>query len=703
MTSFTSLARQGLPACALALAALAGLLAAAPAAGSAHTAAADPLPPVCAPGPGKIPPWLAKLPGSKQREFTSQQWYQDWLTTTTSLCVDLTQLIAQNRSHTLQWRTDHALTFRGTGTGSHSVPETVFRDGVQPRGMQGDANLKIRPGIDVTNSALSSASYRSRHAKYFGTWIYVVDAPGGILVDAVLNGDAMNDESEVAFVGGIQPRFIVGAFLLEKPGTWSKAVEYRPNPGYRGPIVNPKPGQPGVPVFFGAGPAIPMAHVRAAGGHAADPQGRAFLYPPSATTATLAADATAKDPLYMSWGSVPPMIKDWVAGQQDPSISKRTRPYATCHELGGAEFAPGVGGMVDALSAERRSTIKLLEDKFLMEPGTCYNQAAAPHSLVSTGDGRQITVSWRAPLSGAGQVKTYEMYGRNRDDGAWRHLVSVDAPATSHVLSAAEAEPFTLADLDPARHPGRISLTAGLTDGTRTAPTRPDCDWPAEGAFAAKWKEAGGEEGRLGCPTAASQHTRTVTGVKQDFEHGTLYWSRTTGVHPVWGAFLAAYRTLGADSGRLGLPESDEQPQTGGTVRQEFQGGTLTWDKKTKKVTSRFACAHEVKGSFAPKWQATGGPGGRLKCPTSDALHTKGGVFQRFEGGVLYWSRATGAHIVAGAMLKTYATVGWEQGRLGFPTSDEWKLKSGVGYRQLFAGGRMTWDKTIKKTTIQYN
>lgn len=69
------------------------------------------IPQECIPGPDKSPPWL-KQPGVVATDYTTKQWYLDWLTTTTSLCTDLSRLAADNpEHHRIVWRTDHAPLF----------------------------------------------------------------------------------------------------------------------------------------------------------------------------------------------------------------------------------------------------------------------------------------------------------------------------------------------------------------------------------------------------------------------------------------------------------------------------------------------------------------------------------------------------------------------------------------------------------------
>lgn len=85
---------------------------------------------------------------------------------------------------------------------------------------------------------------------------------------------------------------------------------------------------------------------------------------------------------------------------------------------------------------------------------------------------------------------------------------------------------------------------------------------------------------------------------------------------------------------------------------------------------------------------ATAGP---LKYPKSDEIKcpTKACWFNRFETGNIYWSAATGAHAVYGAIFAAYGRNGYENGRFGLPASDEFAVNGG---RQVnFQGGWIRW------------
>jgi LGFP repeat-containing protein len=80
-----------------------------------------------------------------------------------------------------------------------------------------------------------------------------------------------------------------------------------------------------------------------------------------------------------------------------------------------------------------------------------------------------------------------------------------------------------------------------------------------------------------------------------------------------------------------------------------------------------------VHGAILDKYRSLGGEAGLLHYPTTDELTTSDGRgrYNHFERGSIYWTYATGAHEVHGAIRDRWAALGWEASWLGYPTSDE--------------------------------
>ena len=80
-----------------------------------------------------------------------------------------------------------------------------------------------------------------------------------------------------------------------------------------------------------------------------------------------------------------------------------------------------------------------------------------------------------------------------------------------------------------------------------------------------------------------------------------------------------------------------------------------------------------VAGAIGAKWKSLGGSKSFLGQPVNNERRLKtGGAYQSFRGGAIHWSPKTGAHPTKGAIQKTWASAGWENGRYGYPTSGEY-------------------------------
>ncbi|MDQ2728046.1 MAG: GDSL-type esterase/lipase family protein [Actinomycetota bacterium] len=205
-----------------------------------------------------------------------------------------------------------------------------------------------------------------------------------------------------------------------------------------------------------------------------------------------------------------------------------------------------------------------------------------------------------------------------------------------------------------------------------------------------RYQTLGGASSFLGAATGPEQ---TVgAGHSQAYQGGTIYWSPATGAHEVHGAILGHYLALGGPAGILGYPTSDESPSAGGRL-SDFQGGITYWSPATG--------AYEVHGVILSHYLALGGPAGILGYPISDEQPTRapGGRFNSFQGGVIDWSPALGAFEVQGAILNRYLSLGGTASFLGFPISDEFQVGP-AGRQSNFEHGYISFSFTNGAITV---
>ncbi|CCF60964.1 alpha/beta hydrolase-fold protein [Nocardia cyriacigeorgica] len=174
-------------------------------------------------------------------------------------------------------------------------------------------------------------------------------------------------------------------------------------------------------------------------------------------------------------------------------------------------------------------------------------------------------------------------------------------------------------------------------------------------------------------------------GVAQDFRHGRVFFSKDGGAHPVAGMIGGGYQAAAGPAGALGLPTGPERGLPDGRGRlQTFQHGSLYWSPQTG--------AQVVRGAILEEWGRQGFEGGPAGYPTGPEIKTpnRDGAVQGFEGGPMYFSPATGAHRVEGLILGKYAEMGFENSWLGFPAAPELPLKD-LGRYSRFEGGNIYW------------
>ncbi|HEX8538595.1 MAG TPA: peptidoglycan DD-metalloendopeptidase family protein [Cystobacter sp.] len=176
----------------------------------------------------------------------------------------------------------------------------------------------------------------------------------------------------------------------------------------------------------------------------------------------------------------------------------------------------------------------------------------------------------------------------------------------------------------------------------------------------------------LGKCLAGELATPDGVGRFNHFERGSIYWTPALGAHVVMGNIRTRWEQLGWEQGVLGYPTTDELPTPDGRGRfNHFQNGSIYWTQETG--------AWEVWGDIRVKWEQLGWEQGVLGYPTTGEVPTPDGVgrFNHFQRGSIYWTQATGAHAVYGAIHETWKALGWEQGVMGYPVTDEYAVPGG--------------------------
>jgi len=129
-------------------------------------------------------------------------------------------------------------------------------------------------------------------------------------------------------------------------------------------------------------------------------------------------------------------------------------------------------------------------------------------------------------------------------------------------------------------------------------------------------------------------------GVSQGFQNGAIYWMAATGAHATPdGPIRNAWGSQGWEAGPLGYPTTPVRTAANGAQSQGFQNGAIYWTASTGAQIS-------PEGPIRNAWASQGWENGPLGYPTSGVYSTGGGATaQNFQGGRIDWTSTTGARI----------------------------------------------------------
>ncbi|MEE2062206.1 LGFP repeat-containing protein [Rhodococcus artemisiae] len=236
----------------------------------------------------------------------------------------------------------------------------------------------------------------------------------------------------------------------------------------------------------------------------------------------------------------------------------------------------------------------------------------------------------------------------------------------------------------------RTARNAGATNAlAAAAPTDCMIYFPAWqfsvcGEIRVKYDSLGGPNSFLLLPTSSNITNGDGVGQRVTFLNGPIYWHPNAGAHPVLNHFMMKWGEHGWEAGWLGYPTTDEIVLQNGR-RQEFQSGAaIYWSPLSLGI---------VGGSVRAKYYALGAETGPLGYPSTDEIWaTKyNGRYNNFLNGTITWSGQTGARVLYGAIRDKWSQLGREDGTLGYPLADEQVTPNGIAHFADFENGSSIW------------
>ncbi|MGI8758118.1 MAG: lytic murein transglycosylase [Acidimicrobiales bacterium] len=168
------------------------------------------------------------------------------------------------------------------------------------------------------------------------------------------------------------------------------------------------------------------------------------------------------------------------------------------------------------------------------------------------------------------------------------------------------------------------------------------------------------------------------------------------GAHEINGDIRAKWAALGWERSALGYPVSSVATTPDGAGRyNHFQGGSIYWSPATG--------AQQISGAIRDRWSALGWERSVMGYPLTDEQATPDGAgrYNHFQGGSIFWSPATGAQEINGDIRAKWAALGWERSALGYPSSGVGTTADGVARYSRFTGGSIYWSPATGAHELQ--
>lgn len=152
-------------------------------------------------------------------------------------------------------------------------------------------------------------------------------------------------------------------------------------------------------------------------------------------------------------------------------------------------------------------------------------------------------------------------------------------------------------------------------------------------------------------------------------------------------AISAAWDAGGGTDGPLGPKQGDLYP-VGAGFAQNFTGGKIFFSPATG--------AHAMQGAILDKYESLGGAAdGDMGFPTIDegpgrAPDSRNTTFSASDNPVIFWTPGTGARVVRGPINAAWDKLGGSSGPLGVPSDDE--TYRGHVVSQAFTGGELSYN-----------
>ncbi|WP_334173083.1 G1 family glutamic endopeptidase, partial [Sinomonas sp.] len=176
-------------------------------------------------------------------------------------------------------------------------------------------------------------------------------------------------------------------------------------------------------------------------------------------------------------------------------------------------------------------------------------------------------------------------------------------------------------------------------------------------------------------------HTYTTAGTYTATLTATNGNGSSTSTATITAMTLAQAMDAKAAQWGLGAATGAVTPIRDGGYYRNYQYGAV--------IAAPSGSLYVSHGAIRGEWAALGFENGVMGYPSTDEVGglVDGGVYQNYDGGAIVWSPATGAHESIGAIRSEWQSTGFERGVLGYPATEVVTGLLNGGSYQNYQGG----------------
>jgi uncharacterized protein with LGFP repeats len=211
--------------------------------------------------------------------------------------------------------------------------------------------------------------------------------------------------------------------------------------------------------------------------------------------------------------------------------------------------------------------------------------------------------------------------------------------------------------------------------------------WESMGPIRDRWAQLGYQTGKLGFPAGPLVTTADKATAWQAYDKGVIIWNTQTGAWESMGPIRDRWAQLGYQVGKMGYPTGQITTTADGkTAWQGYQNGVIIWNTQTG--------AWENKGSIRDRWAQLGYQVGKMGYPTGAEEYsaTTGKWSQQFQNGYILAASGYGTWESMGPIRDRWIQLGGETGIMGLPIGQVTITADGKSGWQPYKNGFIVWN-----------